>query len=124
LGSDTDWYNRYGAGIQDLLVRGFVEEVPVEHLSRQYAKLWYLPHHPVFQPPKDKVLVVFDCFARYSGSSLYDHILKDPDLMNNLTVVLIQFREEVIATMGDLEAMFHQVRVTPDDCDVLRFVWW
>ena len=26
--------------------------------------------------------------------------------------------------MSDVEAMFHQVRVRPSDCDVLRFLWW
>lgn len=26
--------------------------------------------------------------------------------------------------MGDNEAMFHQVRVSPDHRDVLRFLWW
>ena len=26
--------------------------------------------------------------------------------------------------MADIEAMFHQVRVNSDDCDVLRFLWW
>ena len=26
--------------------------------------------------------------------------------------------------MSDVEAMFHQVRVKPDDCSALRFLWW
>ncbi|XP_028405229.1 uncharacterized protein LOC114527732 [Dendronephthya gigantea] len=26
--------------------------------------------------------------------------------------------------MADVEAMFHQVRVRPPDCDSLRFLWW
>ena len=26
--------------------------------------------------------------------------------------------------MSDVEAMFHQVRVRPSDCDALRFLWW
>ena len=26
--------------------------------------------------------------------------------------------------MSDIEAMYHQVKVTPKDCDVLRFLWW
>jgi len=26
--------------------------------------------------------------------------------------------------MSDVEAMFHQVRVSPNDCSALRFLWW
>ena len=26
--------------------------------------------------------------------------------------------------MSDVEAMFHQVNVKPDDCSALRFLWW
>ena len=26
--------------------------------------------------------------------------------------------------IADIEAMFYQVRVPPNDCDALRFLWW
>ena len=29
-----------------------------------------------------------------------------------------------MAMMADIEGMFHQVRVKPEDCDVLRYLWW
>ena len=38
--------------------------------------------------------------------------------------VLLRFREAPVAVMGDVEGMFHQVRVSPKDRDVLRFLWW
>jgi len=38
--------------------------------------------------------------------------------------VLTRFREEPIAMMADIEGMLHQVRVSPKDCDALRFLWW
>ena len=38
--------------------------------------------------------------------------------------VLIRFRKEPIAVVADIEAMFHQVFVSPNDRDVLRFLWW
>ena len=37
--------------------------------------------------------------------------------------MLIKFRRDLIAIAGDVEAMFHQVRVSKEDSDSLRFLW-
>jgi len=44
--------------------------------------------------------------------------------MNILTGVLTRFRKYEVAIIADIEAMFHQVKVAPHDCDSLRFLWW
>ena len=83
---------------------------------------WYLPHHPVFHPQKPgKVRVVFDCLAKYRGSFLNDQLLQGPDVTNTLVGVLTQFREDSVAFMTDVEGMFYQVRLQPDDCKYLQF---
>ena len=53
----------------------------------------------------EKIRVVFDCAAKYQGTSLNDQTLQGPDHTNSLTGVLIRFREEQIALMADIEAM-------------------
>ena len=53
--------------------------------------------------------------------SLNSQLLQCPDLTDNLVGVLIRFREEPIAVMADIEGMFHQVCVSPKDCDALHF---
>jgi hypothetical protein len=82
-----------------------------------------LPHHGVFHPRKNKLRVVFDCAARYHGSSLND-LLQGPNLTNTLVGVLLTFRQEGIAIMGDIDSMFYQVKVPPHDASFLRFLWW
>ena len=72
----------------------------------------------------EKVRVIFDCAAKYQGTSLNDQTLQGPDLTNSLTGVLIRFREEQIALMADTEAMFHQVRVALKDVNALRLLWF
>ena len=89
------------------------------------SPVWYLPHHPVFHPQKPgKARVVFDCAAKFKGTSLNDQLLQGPDLTNGLLGVIIRFRQEPVAMVADVEGMFHQVRVAPDDCNALRFLWW
>ena len=69
-------------------------------------------------------LVVFDCSARFKGTSLNDHLLSGPDLKNTLVGVLLRFCQEQIAVMADVEQMFHKVMVAPKDSDAFRFLWW
>ena len=71
-----------------------------------------------------KIRVVFDCSARYNGTSLNDQLMQGPDLTNSLVGVLQRFRREPVAIMADIEAMFHQVHVPIQQCDYLRFLWW
>ena len=50
--------------------------------------------------------------------------MQGPDLNNRLDAVLLHFRKESIALVADVEAMCHQVLVSPRDQDSLRFLWW
>ena len=87
--------------------------------------VWYIPHHGVYHPKKpSKIRVVFNCAAEYENESLNKHLLQGPDLTNNLTCVLCRFRQEFVAFMCDIEAMFHQVRVNEEQRDLLHFLWW
>ena len=36
----------------------------------------------------------------------------------------MRFRQENVGLAADIESMFHQVKVTPEDQDSLRFLWW
>ena len=38
--------------------------------------------------------------------------------------VLLRFREESVAVTGDIEAMFHQVKIPEEQRNFLRFIWW
>jgi hypothetical protein len=125
LQRDPELHRRYSAGMQDLLQKNFAEKVSDEELAASPGKTWYLPHHNVINSNKpDKLRIVFDCSAEYAGTSLNKSVLQGPDLTNKLLGVLLRFREEPIAVMADIEAMFHQVRVSEKDRDVLRFLWW
>ena len=50
--------------------------------------------------------------------------LSRPDLTKQIVGVLLRFREEQIAVMEDIEAMFHQLKVPKDQCSFLKFLWW
>ena len=51
-------------------------------------------------------------------------LLQGPDFTNSLFGVLTRFRLENIALMTDVQAMFHQVKVSERHVNFLRFLWW
>ena len=67
--------------------------------------------------------IVFDAAGEYDGMSLNKALLTGPDLQNNLVGVLLRFRNHTFAIAADIEAMYHQIRISKSDANSLRFFW-
>nr|XP_054604914.1 uncharacterized protein LOC107372912 [Nothobranchius furzeri] len=123
LRKDEHYFKDYVAFMHDIIIRGDAEKVPEAELKNQPA--WYIPHHGIYHPQKpNKIRVVFDCSAKFQNTSLNEHLLSGPDLTNTLVGVLCRFRKGHVAIICDVERMFHQFQVAPEDQDYLRFLWW
>ena len=116
---DFNFYKLYEAKMKEYVINGYARKIPDDNLQPG-SKTWYLPHHAT----GNKFRIVFDCGASFKGTSLNDNLLQGPDLTGNLLGVLTRFREGPIAVIADIRAMFHQVKVSPEDRDSLRFFWW
>ncbi|XP_006813138.1 uncharacterized protein LOC102800684 [Saccoglossus kowalevskii] len=123
---DPALMKKYKDTLDGYISQGHARRMPnVDSSATKSGSTWYLPHHPVIHSNKpEKVRVVFDCAAKYQGTSLNDQLLQGPDLNNTLVGVLLQFRKEPVAIVADIKQMFHQVKVKKTDCDALRFLWW
>ena len=81
--------------IEDCVSKGYARKFTKEEAATVSKTTWFLPHHPVSNPNKPgKVKVVFDAVARFSGPFLKVQLLQGPSLTNDLSGVLIRFREE------------------------------
>ncbi|KAK7884411.1 hypothetical protein WMY93_027534 [Mugilogobius chulae] len=109
--------------MNEMISEGYAEEITVQE-REENGKIWYIPHHAVYHPRKKSLRIVFDCGATFKGTSLNQHLLQGPNLTSALLGVLLRFRKETVAFMGDVKAMFHQVKVAECDRDFLRFLWW
>lgn len=74
-----------------------------------------------YHPKKGTLRVVFDCGAEFRGKSLNSQLLQGPHLTSSLLGVVTRFRQEPVALMADVQAMFHQVKVAQKDRDFLQF---
>ena len=122
---DENYRNDYVNFVNYVIAKGYAQKVSDDHLETESGKVWYIPHHGIYHPRKPgKIRVVFDCSARYQGTSLNEQLMQGPDLTDSLIGVLTRFRQDPIAFMADIEAMFHQVQVPTEQCDFVRFLWW
>jgi hypothetical protein len=109
---DPKYRQHYTDFMNNLLANGNAEIVPEEEIYIEDGSVWYIPHHGVYHPHKvDKIRVVFDCSAEYNGEVLNKHLLSGPDMINNLTGILLRFRKGQIAFTCDIEGMFHQAGI-------------
>ncbi|XP_018338850.1 PREDICTED: uncharacterized protein LOC108746527 [Trachymyrmex septentrionalis] len=86
----------------------------------------YLPHHPVFKQhdPSSKIRIVFNASHRSSdGSTLNDHLLCGPKLQSDLPAIILRWRQHRYIYTADIEKMFRQILVHPDDRDYQRILW-
>ena len=105
--SDPKLAEDYKTTVETYIADGHARLVSAEESSE--ASQWFLPHHAVFKRSNpSKCRVVFDCAAQYKAVSLNDVVLQGPNHLNSLAGVLIRFRKEPVAVVGDIKLMFHQ----------------
>ena len=60
--------------------------------------------------------------SKFRGNSLNNNLLIGPDLLHSLIGKVFRFTEQKIALTADIEGMFLQVKLPPEDYKVLHFL--
>nr|XP_003708045.1 PREDICTED: uncharacterized protein LOC100876067 [Megachile rotundata] len=107
------------------------EYIDLEHMSEistynenDYG--YFLPHHGVTKVTSDttKLRVVFDgSAATTTGISLNDTLHVGPKIQDDLLHVLIRFRSHRYVLTGDIEKMYRQFLVRPEDRKYQQILW-
>lgn len=87
---------------------------------------FYLPHHAVVKEDSSttKLRVVFDGSAKTSsGVSLNDSLMVGPTLQSDLCTLVTRFRSHKIALTADIEKMYRQILVHPDDAEYQKILF-
>ena len=121
LQRDTKLHQKYREAMTGYLNNAYAKKISKKEADEVSRRTWYLPHCPVFNENKpNKMRIVFDAASEYDGISFNKALLTSPDLLNNLAGVLLRFRNHNIAIAADIEAIYHQVRVSKSDINALR----
>ena len=121
LQRNQELFESYDQVIQKQLAEGAVAKVNDKANCGQ--REFYLPHKAVARENSEstKLRIVYDASARENSKSLSlnDCLETDPALQSLLWSILIR----TIALCGDLQKVFHQIRIKKEGRDALRFHW-
>ncbi|XP_026314650.1 uncharacterized protein LOC113226290 [Hyposmocoma kahamanoa] len=122
MNADPAFAEQHTAQMENLFNKGYA--VPCDGTEQNSSVSWYLPHFAVQNPNKPgKQRLVFDAAHKNRGVSLNDQLLEGPDLLLSLQGILFRFREKPIAVTADIQEMFLQVKIRPDDQPAQQFLW-
>ena len=115
----------YQQQIQDMIDRDVARKLTQEELQKYKGPIHYISHHEVLKPDSKStpLRIVFNSSANYMGHVLNEYWAKGPDLLNSLLGILIRFRENEIAFIGDIKKMYHTVRTGVIEQHTHRFLW-
>ena len=83
---DEKFFQQYRSKIREYLNQSYARCV-TEEIVTSPSRTWYIPHHAT----ERKFRIVFDCAARYKGTSLNEELLQGPDQTSSLVGVILRF---------------------------------
>ncbi|XP_068987621.1 uncharacterized protein [Bombus flavifrons] len=120
---DKQFEAAYSAVIQEYLDLGHMTKITPDLPT---TNGYYLPHHGVIKESSDttKLRVVFDGSAiSTTGVSLNDMLHTGPKLQEDLIEILLRFRSHQYVLTGDIEKMYRQILVRPEDRKYQLILW-
>ncbi|XP_077981413.1 uncharacterized protein LOC144436486 [Glandiceps talaboti] len=120
-----DHAEAYSSQIKEMVDMQFARKLSDEESESYTGPVHYIAHHGVLRPEKKStpLRIVFNSSAVFQGHCLNDYWIKGPDLLNNLFGVMLRFRENETAVIGDISKMYHRILIPERDQHVHRFLW-
>ncbi|XP_066919514.1 uncharacterized protein [Clytia hemisphaerica] len=108
------------------LTKGVIEKAPND---QEVGKTHYIPHHAVIKPEKSttKVRIVYDASAKANNNELFslnECLEAGPPLNTDLFEILLRFRTDKVAIVGDIEKAVLHIKLNNEQRDLTRFLWF
>ncbi|CAB4022924.1 Hypothetical predicted protein [Paramuricea clavata] len=105
LQKDELWANTYKEQMNDMVHRKVARPLTSLEIQQWKGPIFYISHLAVLNPKSNStpVRIAFNSSQVYKGVSLNSCLAKGPDCyMNNLIGILLRWREEAVALVGDI----------------------
>ncbi|XP_045778202.1 uncharacterized protein LOC123876110 [Maniola jurtina] len=126
LNSIPELRKDYNDTISEYLNKGYLNLIK----NPQPGPCYYIPHHAVYRPDKtsSRTRIVLDASCKTVSDdklnrSLNDILYTGPNLQANIFDLLINLRLFSIALSADIEKMYFQIKLAPDDHRYQRILY-
>ncbi|XP_058448645.1 uncharacterized protein LOC131428617 [Malaya genurostris] len=122
LRADVDLRNSYVQFMEEYRQLGHMEEVQ----TRVAVPQFFLPHHAISRSDSSttKTRIVFDGSCKSNNHlSLNDVLLTGPTVQPTLLATVLNFRMHRYAMTADIEKMYRQILVHPEDRPLQQILW-
>ena len=112
--------------MKDMDDRQVARKLTPQELKEWKGPVFYIAHLAVVNPRSNStpVRIVFNSSQSHRGVSLNSCLAKGPDAyINNLIGIILRWREEYVAFVGDLKKMFNSVHLKSLEQHCHRFLW-
>ena len=107
-------------------IKGYLDQGHLVQSKGQTNNEYYIPHHAVLKTSSTttKLRVVFDASAKTSNNiSLNQLQLVGPKLQEDLMSILLRWRKYKVVYTADIEQMYRQIKIHPDDQKYQKMLW-
>ena len=126
LTKDAIWARKYEEQIQDMIDRKVARKLRPEEIREWKGPVFYISHLAVHNPNSNStpIRIVFNSSQVFNGVSLNSCLAKGLDCyMNNQIGILLRWREQAVAIVGDIRKMFNSVHLKDLEKHCHRFLW-
>lgn len=99
---------------------------PVLDMKDSEIPVYYMPHHPVLREDSTtsllRVVFIASCVIN-TGTSLNEQLLTGSKLQADLQAILLRWRAHRLVLIADIEKMFRQILIHPNDANFQRILW-
>lgn len=123
LSKEPGMLKKYNEIILEQEQSAFIEKVDMS--SADTERVHYIPHHPVRKDSSTTpIRIVYDCSCKQvNHPSLNDCLESTAPVLNELTSILLRFRQHQYAATTDKEKAFLHIALHEKDRDMTRFLW-